>query len=220
VLPAGYSARTRVYEYGGGPFAVLSGGRIIFSNFKDNSVNILSVDNGDVKRLIHKKTLRYAGYDAHPGDQSWVIAIEEDHEIDKPEKVKNYVVVINTETSEVKRIATGADFYMFPSFSHDGKKVCWVEWNFPDMPWSGVSLYWADFKEDGTLDNIELAAGENRMSVTEPKWGPDGYLYYCQEQTNFRQLYRRQPGDDKGTLLKLPGLENVEFGLAMMVCGW
>lgn len=160
MLPAGYSARSRVYEYGGDPFAVLSGGRIIFSNFSDNPVNILNVDNGNVKEV-----LRYAGYNAHPGDQPWVLAVEEDHSIDIPENVTNYLVAINTETSEVKRIAAGADFYMFPGFSYDSKKVCWVEWNIPDMPWSGVRLYWADFKEDGTLENIELAGGENCMSV-------------------------------------------------------
>ncbi|KAI0134030.1 hypothetical protein BJ170DRAFT_678944 [Xylariales sp. AK1849] len=219
VLPPGYSARSRIYEYGGDPYALLSDGRIIFSNFSDNAVYILNVDSGQIKCLIRKGGLRYAAFNAHPGEQPWVLVIEEHHVDDVPGNVTNHIVLIDTETAEVKRIAAGADFYMFPTISYGGKKVCWVEWNFPDMPWTGVKLYWADFNEDGTLEDVELVAGHDRMSVTEPRWGLDGYLYFCQEQTNFRQLYRRRPGDDTAMLLTRDDLGTVEFGLALMFCG-
>ncbi|KAI0124179.1 Alpha/Beta hydrolase protein [Xylariales sp. AK1849] len=220
VLPDGFSARSQVYEYGGGAYAILPGARLIFTDPKDKSINILDVDSGNVSRLIQSETLRYADFDAHPGDEPWVLAIEEDHEIDVPEKVKNYIVAINTDTGEVKRIVEGADFYMFPSFSHDGKKVCWTEWNFGGMPWAGVRLFWADWAGHGLLpETVKHVAGTDSVTVAEPRWGPDGYLYFCQEQTNYRQLYRRKPGDGESALLELPGLENVEFGSARMACG-
>ncbi|KAH8664221.1 Alpha/Beta hydrolase protein [Xylariales sp. PMI_506] len=219
VLPEGYSARSRVYEYGGGAFGILPGSRIIFSNLKDCSVNILDVDTGDVKCLIQSKTLRYGDYSPHPGDEPWVLAVEEDHEDNTAEKVKNCVVAINTETAEVKRIVEGADFYMFPSFSFDGTKVAWEEWNFPGLPWSGVRLYWADWTPDGiTPGSIEHIAGTDSVTITEPRWGPDGYLYFCQEVTNYYQLYRQKPGEKEPTLLALPGLDAVEFGKCVMAC--
>ena len=87
--------RSRVYEYGGGPYAILANNRIIFSNFKDKSVYILDVDSGSVRRLLECDTLRYGDFEAHPGNEPWVLAVQEDHEIDEPEQVKNYVVAIN-----------------------------------------------------------------------------------------------------------------------------
>jgi hypothetical protein len=209
-----------VYEYGGSSYALLPRNRIIFSNFKDKSVYILDVDSGDVQSLLESDTLRYAEFDVHPGDEPWVLAVQEDHEIDIPEKVKNYIVAINTETGGVRRVVQGADFYMFPSFSPDGNKIAWEEWDFPGMPWAGVSLYWADWSEGGVRsETIEHLAGSESSTVTEPRWGPDGNLYYAEEQTNFYQLFRRKPGDGGSTSMELPGLENVEFGSARMSCG-
>ncbi|KAH7029055.1 putative dipeptidyl peptidase IV [Microdochium trichocladiopsis] len=225
VLPAGYNARSRVYEYGGGPYAILgggSGGRLVFSNKADDSVNVLDADSGSVTKLVHTPKLRYGDFDAHPrgGDdgQPWVLAVEEDHAVsDVPEKVQNYVVAINTQTGEVKRLASGADLYMYPRFSLDGSKVCWVEWDFPDMPWSGVRLFWADWSgETGSLSNVEHVAGDAEASATEPRWGPDGYLYYCHETTDWRQIYRRRPGQAEATLIDIKGLEDVEFGRPTM----
>lgn len=220
VLPDGFSARTRVYEYGGNPYAILPGTRILFSNFKDNSLHILDVDAAQCKSLIQSETLRYADFDVHPGGDPWVLAVEEDHAIDIPVKVRNYLVAINTETGEVRRIVEGADFYMFPGFSHDGTKVCWVEWNFPGMPWAGVRLYWADWSAGALKANTtELVAGTDSATVTEPRWGPDGYLYFCLEQTNYYQLYRRKSGNDESEWIKLPSLEATEFGRSSYSCG-
>ncbi|KAK9416086.1 putative Alpha/Beta hydrolase protein [Seiridium unicorne] len=220
ILPEDFSAKSRVYEYGGGPYAILPGNRVIFSNFKDRSLYILDVDGGNVQSLLASETLRYGDLEAHPGDEPWVLAVQEDHEIDIPEKVKNYVVAINTDSGEVRRIVEGADFYMFPTFSPDGKKVSWVEWSFPGMPWAGVSLYWADWAEgEVKSDTVEHIAGNESSTVTEPRWGPDGYLYFAEEQTNYYQLFRRKPSDTESTAIILPGLETVEFGSAKFACG-
>lgn len=227
VLPptGSYSARSSVYEYGGAPYGVLGGGHLIFSNRGDNSVNILDADKRSVKQLLQSPTLRYGDFDAFPGSDDsgprWVLAVEEDHAIKIPEKVKNYVVAIDTQSGEVNRLASGADLYMFPRFSLDGTKICWVEWDFPDMPWTGVRLFWADWDgKTGTITGIEHIAGDSSASVTEPQWGSDGYLYFCHERTDWRQLYRRKPGQDEASLIKVTGLEDVEFGRARMGLGW
>ncbi|KAK8046050.1 hypothetical protein PG996_014114 [Apiospora saccharicola] len=225
VLPAGYSARSRVYEYGGGAYAILAssnddGPRIIFSNFSDCTVQILDVESQKVTNLLEKSdTLRYADFAAHPSPGSpWVLAVQEDHSsAAAPDQVRNYVVAIHTSTGEVRRAVEGADFYMYPSFSPDGKKIAWVQWDFPDMPWSGVTLYWADWV-GGIVRNVERIAGEDGMTVTEPRWGPDGFLYFCYETTNYRRFYRRRPGGDTA-LLNLKGYGEAEFGGASMFIG-
>ncbi|KAI1856135.1 hypothetical protein JX265_011850 [Neoarthrinium moseri] len=220
VLPAGFSAQSRVYEYGGSPYATLPEGQILFTNFADNSLNILRLESGSSEPLAQSATLRYADFDVHPGDEPWVLAVQEDHEFDIPDKVRNYVVAINFKTGDIKRLVEGADFYMFPGFSSDGKKICWAEWDFPGMPWAGVRLFWADWSDGGIkAETIELVAGSTEATVTEPRWGPDGYLYFALEATNYYQLYRRGPDEAAAKLIDLPGLRNVEFGSAKMACG-
>ncbi|KAF2175190.1 alpha/beta-hydrolase [Zopfia rhizophila CBS 207.26] len=212
VLSISYSAQSRVYEYGGAPYAVMPNGRIIFSNAKDSSVNVLNVDSGEVSRLVAKLFLRYSNFDAYPGDQPWVLAIEEDHERDTPDSVKNYIVAINTKSSEVKRVVSGADFYYDPHFSLDGSKISWLQWNHPDLPFSSAQLFCANWSSDASPSNIVVVAGKNRDGVAEPRWGPDGTLFFGQEVDGFRQLFRLIPGDSTASLISLVGLENGELG--------
>lgn len=65
---------------------------------------------------------------------------------------------------------------------------------------------------------MERIAGEGGMTVTEPHWGPDGFLYFCYETTNYRRFYRRRAGGDSA-LLDLKGYEEAEFGSASMFIG-
>lgn len=226
------SASTSVYEYGGLPYAIIPSNenqppRIIFSDSKDKSLNLLRLDTDEdrpkVATLQKFSTLRYADFDVQPlisGNLSpWVLAVEEDHEKPKPADVKNYIVAINVAEFQVKRVVEGADFYMYPCFSPDGKKIAWKEWNHPDMPWQGCKLYWADWDDHGAVSNVELVAGENGQSVSEPRWSPDGKLFYCQEKTNFRQLYWKKPGDSVASSVTIPGLEKAEVGDASFFIG-
>lgn len=216
-----------MYEYGGLPYAIVPGEqlRIIFSDSKEKSLNLLHVDDGQVVRLQQSSTLRYADFDAHPRiadgtvETAWVLAVEEDHEKPKPVDVRNYVVAINIQTGEVKRVADAADFYMYPRFSPDGKRIAWKEWDHPDMPWQGNKLHWAAWKDDGSIANAELVAGENRESISEPRWSPKGTLFWGQEKTNFRQLFWKKPGDAVASTVTLPGLETAEIGDASFFIG-
>ncbi|KAB5531444.1 peptidase S9 prolyl oligopeptidase active site-containing protein [Coniochaeta sp. 2T2.1] len=223
VLPESSSASTIVYEYGGLPYTVIPAGkshkslRIIFSDAKNKSLGLLDVDSGKVTTLVKSDTLRYADFDAHPRvsdgkETAWVLALEEDHEKPKPADVRDYVVAINIETTEVKRLATTADFYVFPRFSPDGKKIVWKQWGHPDMPFTTTEIYWADWSDFGAIDNVEYVAGGNGQCVTEPRWSPEGTLYYCGEKTDFRQLFRKKPGQKEASAVDIKGLEDYEFG--------
>lgn len=231
VLPESSSASTTVYEYGGLPYAIIPAGkrhqslRIIFSDAKDKSLNVLDVDTGKVTSLVRSATLRYADFDVHPhasdgGETAWVLAVEEDHEKPKPADVRNYVVAVNIGTGEVKRLAATADFYSYPRFSPDGKKLVWKQWDHPEMPFTSTQLYWADWNGSGSIGSVEHIAGGEGQCVTEPRWSPDGTLFFCGEHANFLQLFRRKPSDAGATHVKLDGLEDYEFGDASFFLGW
>jgi dipeptidyl aminopeptidase/acylaminoacyl peptidase len=219
-LPDPYGAGSKVHEYGGVAYAILTakdekeGTRIIFSNFEDGAVCVLDVDSGDVRTVTQSPTLRYGDFDPHPDPKvPWVLAVQEDHEKPKPADVRNYVAAINTETGEVHRIAEGADFYTFARFSPDGQHVSWKHWDHPGLWFLDTKLSrgrWV--AESAAVEDVKMVAGDNGQSVAEPRWGPDGSLFFAMEPEgdNFRRLFRLRPGKDDAEKIELKGLEDTE----------
>lgn len=199
-----------VYEYGAQAFNILPDGRLIFSN-KGNTVGILNPQTGDVKVLPQDPIMRYASFFAVPAS-SWVLAIEEDHTDNKPTGVRNYIVAINTDTEEIKRVITGADFYFNPAVSPDGKKISWLEWMHPQMMFESAQVHIADWSADGSVSNTRCISGKHDESVAEPRWGPDGSFFFAQEVDGYRQLFRIAPGKTEPVQIKTKGLEDSDLG--------
>ena len=199
-----------MYEYGGSLYDVLPDGRLIFSN-KDNSIRLLNPDTGRVSLIAQDPVLRYCGFHASP-NSPWVLAIEEDHTHDTPTTIQDYIVAININTTEIRRIITGADFYYLPSFSYDGTQLTWLEWNRPEQLFESSRMYRAKWNTGASISDVELIAGSEEDSVTEPRWGPDGSLFFCKEAGEYRELFRVAPGDHNPKKISLSGMEETEFG--------
>ncbi len=120
-------------------------------------------------------------------------------------------MAINVQSTEVRRVVSGADFYYTPQFSPDGSKIAWLEWNHPKLPFSAARLYTAEWADSEPISRVTLVAGADDEGVAEPRWGPDGSLFFGREVTGFRQLYRLGPGSDVASLVKLDGLESHEI---------
>jgi dipeptidyl aminopeptidase/acylaminoacyl peptidase len=74
-----------------------------------------------------------------------------------------------------KILKQGADFYMQPAVSPDGKLLAWVEWNHPNMPWDGTRIYLAALDaETGSLKQVKLVDGNENIPVFQPIFSPDG----------------------------------------------
>ncbi|KAM0258446.1 hypothetical protein ACHAQJ_003785 [Trichoderma viride] len=211
VLPEDLSCENAVYEYGAGLYDVLPDGRLIFSD-QDNAVRILEPDAKYSSVLVKSPVLRYSSFTAN-AKNPWVLAIEEDHTNNTPANIQNYLVAINILTGHVKRTVSGADFYYLPQFNTDGTRIAWLEWNHPDMLFDACKLYTADFHLDGSISGVRHIAGGNGESVTEPRWGPDGAtLFFAQETSGYRQLFKLDPGSSTPSKIKLKGLEMSELG--------
>ena len=209
VLPKEYSAETGVHEYGGGGFVVGSDGNIIFSDWTTKGVFSLVPDSSNVTPILKADTKVYfANFNIHPLKNNWILAVREDH---TPKEVENTVVAIISETQEVHTIARGADFYSHPQFSPDGETVCWMQWDHPDMPWSGTLLYVANWNDEN-LEGTKLVAGKAQAeSISQPRWARDGSLLFASDRTGYWQLYRREVNSLEIKHIKLKGLENAEF---------
>ncbi|MEK7395260.1 MAG: prolyl oligopeptidase family serine peptidase [Fibrobacterota bacterium] len=72
-------------------------------------------------------------------------------------------------------LVRGADFYMQPAWHPDSRRIAWVEWNHPDMPWDGARLMEArlDGNRPDLVDPMRIAGGTGKP-VYQPCWSPNG----------------------------------------------
>ncbi|MGB5768451.1 MAG: S9 family peptidase [Crocosphaera sp.] len=185
VTPQPFNVRTRVHEYGGGSFSVVNG-TVYFVNFQDQRL-YQQLPNEVPKPLTPENQCRYADFilDSH---RNRLISICEDHS--QPEReCQNTIISIDINTGEIKPIASGDDFYSSPRLSPDGTQLAWISWNHPNMPWDGTRLWLGKVNHDGDLEEIKCVAGGIDESINEPKWSPDGQLYYSSDQSGWSNIY-------------------------------
>ncbi|MCJ1251817.1 hypothetical protein MMC30_009055 [Trapelia coarctata] len=209
VLPKEYSARTRVHEYGGGALAAKPDGSLIFADWATKGVYSLDPTTKLAIPVIDADSqVYYANFHVHPTKVNWVLAIREDH---SSQAVENTLVAIDVTSKTFKTVARGADFYSHPQFDSAGESVCWTQWNHPDMPWTGTELYVASWL-DGKLSNASLVAGKPGVeSVSQPRWGLDGTLFFASDRSGYWQLHRLDKGSAEAKMISLEGLKTGEF---------
>jgi len=188
--PPEYYVRSSVHEYGGGSFTVHRG-VIYFSNFKDQHLYRQPL-NGSPELLTPGDGYSYADLVVDER-RNRIICIREDHTGDG--EAINTIVSIDLNGSDNGRILVeGNNFYSTARLSPNGKRLAWLTWNHPNMPWDGTELWVADVLEDGTLQNAELITGSATESIFQPEWSPDGVLHFVAEYTGWWNLYRWKDG--------------------------
>jgi dipeptidyl aminopeptidase/acylaminoacyl peptidase len=186
VIPAEFSARTRVHEYGGGAYTV-DGGTVYYCNDADQRV--YRVDPGAAPRPITPEPdvpfgLRYADLEI-VGER--VICVRE--RVAEPEHVNELVAFSTDGALEPRVIAEGHDFYAAPRISPSGAELAWLTWDHPRMPWEGSELWTAPYG-DGSLGEARRVAGGPSEAIIQPEWSPDGVLHFSSDRTGWWNLYR------------------------------
>ncbi|HBY99107.1 MAG TPA: peptidase [Chloroflexi bacterium] len=186
ITPVPFYVRTRVYEYGGKCFAVKD--RVIyFSNFPDDRL-YRQQPGRTPEPITAAGPMRYAGM-VIDHDRNRLICIREDRSSDgEPRHTIAAVHLAGDEFGTV--LFDQADFVAFPALSPDGRRLAWVAWNHPHMPFYSSSLWVADVDEDGSLTNVQQIVPERDESITDPRWSSDGTLYFCSDRSNWWNLYR------------------------------
>jgi dipeptidyl aminopeptidase/acylaminoacyl peptidase len=184
LTPSGFNVRTRVHEYGGVPYK-LHRDAIYFSNFQDQRLYVQRA--GAAPAALTPEGYRYADFEIDPSG-SMLFCVREDHT--GPGEPKNAIVAVPTAGGSAGTVLFGdSDFVAYPRLSPDGKRLAWIAWNHPDMPWDASHLYVADLV-DGRLERIIHITGGPRESVLEPAWDSDGTLYFLSDRSNWWNLYR------------------------------
>jgi dipeptidyl aminopeptidase/acylaminoacyl peptidase len=201
ITPEGISVRSRSCEYGGKAFTV-SNNTIYFVNDKDQRVYVQK--NSKISPLTEEH-LRFADLCMSP--EGLIAAME------LPSQ-EMQLVLIDLTSGKYTTLASGFDFYASPALSPDGKKLAWLAWNLPNMPWDGTELWSAELKEK-KLEHPQKVAGGDQISIFQPSWSKDGTLYYVSDKNGgWWNLYRFQSGQEEA-LHPMPA----EFGLPQWVFG-
>jgi dipeptidyl aminopeptidase/acylaminoacyl peptidase len=198
------NARTAVHEYGGGAWWVRDG-ILWYADWADQRLYRREPETGRSTALTPEPAVpsgdRYADGDVSP-DGSWIICIREHHPpgggvVD----VRNELVRIAAhEPSTPEVVVSGPDFVCSPRWSPEGRRVCWVQWDHPNMPWDSTELC---VSQDGA--DPQRVAGGPGESVVEPRWSDDGSLHFISDRTGWWNLYRWDP--DAASVEQLTALE-------------
>lgn len=193
LLPAPWSARTRVHEYGGLSYLPVSGEAFVFANLADQRIYFARA--GDPVPITPEPgagagSPRYADFVLSPGgDEVW--CVREQH---RGGKVSRAIVAVPLDGSasgdpaQVRLLVSGSDFYAYPTPSPDGAYLAWICWNHPHMPWDGTELRVAPI-EDGNPGKARLLKGSNRESVLAPLWKDNQRLYVATDGPGWWNIY-------------------------------
>ncbi|VEP14675.1 Dipeptidyl aminopeptidase/acylaminoacyl peptidase [Hyella patelloides LEGE 07179] len=187
ITPQPFNVRTRVHEYGGGAYLITEQA-IYFSNYSDGRV-YQQIGRETPQALTAESKKRYTDF-VVDSPRNRLICVCEDHEVADSEP-NNSIIAIALETGEITPLVTGSDFYTSPRISPDGTQLAYISWNHPSMPWDSSYLYLNDIQSDGSIDRVELVAGDTQESICEPKWSPDGLLYFNSDRNDWWNIYRR-----------------------------
>ena len=190
VTPPPFSARARVHEYGGGATTVHRG-VVYFSNFTDQRLYRLASGGAPTPltpQPAEGTSWRYADGVIDPVRRRW-IGVREEHHADG--RVDNTLVAIDLQRPGPGTVvAQGHDFYSSPKLSPDAKRLAWLCWNHPNMPWVGTELWVAAVAADGSLAAPQRIAGGDAESIFQPEWSPDGTLHFVSDSSGWWNLYR------------------------------
>ena len=118
--------------------------------------------------------------------------MREDHAA--PGEPRNTLVALDLGSGDSTTLVEGADFYASARVSPEGRRLAWLSWNHPAMPWQGTELWLAAFADDGSLVHQRCVAGGPSESLCQPVWAPDGKLYVVSDRSGFWNLYRLEVG--------------------------
>jgi dipeptidyl aminopeptidase/acylaminoacyl peptidase len=173
VTPIEFNVRTKVHEYGGGAW-LLDGETVYFSHWDDQRLYRLDPGGSPVP-ITPEGPYRYADGRALP-DGAALVCVRETHGEGEP---VNEVVRIPVDGGAPEPVASGRDFYASPRPSPDGRALCWLCWDHPNMPWDGCELWVGDRR----------VAGGPEESIWQPDWSPAGELHWVSDRTGWWNLY-------------------------------
>lgn len=183
MTPAGFDVTSDVHAYGGGVYAVIPGGvwcvrdgsavRPVQGPGAPSTADLVTADRG----------VAYGDLTAAGGE---LLCVRE--AIDGSEEGDSLLAIPIGVSSPRVLVREPAGFLASPRAVPGW--LAWLRWPGEQMPWDATELVVARYEPGGPVGEGVVVAGGPRESVLEPRWGPDGHLYFVSDRTGWRNLYR------------------------------
>jgi len=114
---------------------------------------------------------------------------------DDPATAEDGLAIVDAEGHNwPQKLVTGEDFYMQPCWSPDSRRIAWVSWDHPNMPWDSTMLKVAvlDIPECGlpAVSCADTLINKAEVSVFQPQFSPDGQtLAYISDEGGWGNLW-------------------------------
>ncbi len=193
LLPDGYSARSRVHEYGGTSFWV-GHGALVFANTADQRLYRIDRpgerDQAEPVAItpdpVEPGALRYIDLSFTP-DGRWAVCVREEHGRPGTTEPVNEIVAMPLDGSgDPVVVVSGPDFTSHPRVSPDGTRLSWLQWSHPNMPWDESELWVADLTSGAatapSVTGAVRVAGGAGVSIAQPSWTPAGQLAWVTDE--------------------------------------
>ena len=187
MTPPEANVRSRVHSYGGAAWWV-AGGVCVYSDDADFRLRRLGPGGGEPVVLTPggpDRSALYADGRPTPGGE-WFVCVRERPA--QPEHINEIVGVALDGSGRVEVVARGADFYSDPRPSPCGRRLAWLQWDHPNMPWDGCELH------VGRLDGPQVTgarpvAGRADEWIFGPAWRHDGALTWVSDGSGWSTLW-------------------------------
>jgi dipeptidyl aminopeptidase/acylaminoacyl peptidase len=89
----------------------------------------------------------------------------------------------------VREVARSHHFLSSPRISPDGRRLAWIGWDHPLMPWDGTDLMVADLVDGVAVDARRVLGGPD-VSVPQAEWAGPDVLYAMADPDGWWNLHR------------------------------
>ncbi|MES1950579.1 peptidase S9 prolyl oligopeptidase active site domain-containing protein [Salinisphaera sp. S4-8] len=211
LLDAPLSARSAVHEYGGAAFTVHDG-TLWFVNAADQVIYRRAVDGTITPVSAPDDAARFADLQYDPHHARLFVVAETPRADAEPKATIETIAADGTR----QVVAEGHDFYASPRLAPDGKRLVWLAWNHPDMPWDASELWQADIAADGCLGSPHRLWAPADASLFGPRFDRRGRLHIVCDENEWWNIYRERR-DTTG--FEALTHERAEFGVPQWVFG-
>lgn len=200
VLPPPWSVRSRVHEYGGRSYVVVTGGALVFCEYSDQRLYRYDPDGTAEPAPLTPAPrwpagLRYVEPTVSlAGDEVW--CIREEFTGPAPTDLDRAIVAVPLDGSAaedpaaVRILVRDTHFLAGPTVSPDGGRLAWIGWSHPDMPWDSTVLRVADIGSDGSVGSPRTVAGGSDQAVVQAVWADDSTLLAVVDPEGWWNVHR------------------------------
>ena len=215
-LTPGRNVRSRVHEYGGGDYR--AAGERVFAS--DAAGGVTAFERGASRSLEAALPAAHYGDFTLSPDGRWLVCVEEEPGAGEP---ANRLVALSLRDRERRVVAGGHDFVSSPVFAPDGRRLAFVTWEHPDMPWDATALRVAPFGPEGPAGAARAVAGHGagaeRESIAQPRFAPGGALRFVSDRSGWWNVYELGDGSPRALCPMSAELAGPAWVLGMSTLG-